>query len=144
MINQILPAFIPVAANQWAVCKVPKYDVSLNRFTLTLGGTTFNKTHIEELEIRIGTRPVWNVKSIGAISAGTIIEMMNKYKGVFDQAAQLTVDFTERDFPNVATKEIGAIDMSKLGPVDDVYINVKIASTAVAPTLRGQMFMTPP
>jgi hypothetical protein len=143
MINQPLLAFQTVAPGQTATTKVPKYKLTLNRVTLTLGGT-FTKANISEIEIKIGAKTVWNIKTVGALSAGTILDMINKYRGIFDQAAQLTIDFTERDFENIAAKEVGAYDMSKLAPEDDVFINITIAPAAVAPTLRGTMWLTPP
>ncbi len=141
MINQQLPAFTPVTANNTAVVKVPKYAMTLNRFTLTLGGGSFTKAMITQIDVLIGTRVVWSAKPVGALSGGTVLDMINRYKGIFDQAAQLTVDFGERDFLTNAAREIGGIDMSKLS--DEVYINVSIGA-ATTPTLRGTMWLTPP
>lgn len=142
MYHQRLPDFYPVAPSQVASIKVPRYALTLNRILLRLGGTTFAKGNIQKIEIKIGTRPVWVIDTVGALAAGTILDMINKYKGIFDQATNLTIDFTERDFLTIAAREIGGIDMSKLS--DDVYINITIAASAVAPTLYGYMFLTPP
>lgn len=142
MFHQRLTEFTPIAAGQVATVKVPRYDLTLNRIMLRLGGTTFTKALISKIEIKIGTRPVWVIDSVGALAAGTILDMINKYKGVFDQAANLTIDFTERDFLTIAAREVGGIDMSKI--TDDVYVNITIAATAVAPALYGYMFLTPP
>lgn len=142
MIVQRLTEFNPINPGQVATVKVPRYALSLNRIGLRLGGTTFTKALIKKIEIKIGTRPVWVIDSVGALAAGTILDMINKYKGIFDQATNLTIDFTERDFLTIAAKEVGAIDMSKIS--DDVYVNITIDATAVAPTLYGYMFLTPP
>lgn len=142
MFIQRLTEFQPVTAGQVATVKVPRYANTLNRVVLRLGGTTFNKGLIQKIEIMIGTQRVYLIDSVGALSAGTILDMINKYKGLFDQASNLTIDFCERDFLTIAAREIGGIDMSKLS--DDVFINITIASGAVAPTLYGYMFLTPP
>lgn len=142
MYHQRLPDFFPVAPGQVASIKVPRYALTLNRILLRLGGTTFTKALIQKIEIKIGTRPVWVIDTVGALAAGTILDSINKYKGIFDQATNLTIDLTERDFLTIAAREIGGIDMSKLS--DDVYINITVASGAVAPTMYGYMFLTPP
>lgn len=142
MFHQRLTEFTPIAAGQVATVKVPKYDLTLGRILLRLGGTTFTKALISKIEIKIGTRPIWTIDTVGALAAGTILDMVNKYKGIFDQATNLTIDFTERDFMTIAAREVGGIDMSKI--TDDVYINITIAAGAVAPTLYGYMFLTPP
>lgn len=142
MFNQRLPAFTPVAAGQEAVCRIPRYDLTLNRIVLRLGGTTFTKALVQKLEVAIGTRVVWSIDTVGATAAGSQLDLINKYKGLFDQATNLTIDFTERDFLTIAAREIGGIDMSKI--TDDVFVRVTIAAGAVAPTLAGYMFLTPP
>lgn len=142
MYHQRLSDFFPVALSQTATVKVPRYAATLNRILLRLGGTTFTKALISKIELKIGTRTVWLIDTYGALAAGTILDMINKYKGIFDQATNLTIDLTERDFLTIAAREIGGIDMSKL--TDDVYVNVAIAAGAVAPTLYGYMFLTPP
>ncbi len=142
MFNQRLPAFLPVTPGQEAVCRIPRYALTLNRLVLRLGGTSLTKALIQKIEVRIGTRVVWAIDTVGAVAAGTILDLMNKYKGLFDQATNLTIDFTERDFLTIAAREIGGIDMSKI--TDDVYVAVTINAGAVAPTLTGYMFLTPP
>lgn len=142
MYHQRLSDFNPVAAGQTAVVKVPRYAATLCRVLLRLAGTTFTKALISKIEVLIGTRPVWSIDSVGALAAGTILDNINKYKGIFDQASNLTIDFTERDFLTIAAREVGGIDMSKLS--DDVYIRITIAGGAVAPQLYGYMFLTPP
>ncbi len=142
MFSQRLTEFTPITPGQVATVKVPKYALTLNRVLLRLGGGTFTKALISKIEVKIGTRAVWTIDSVGALAAGTILDMLNKYKGVFDQATNLTIDFTERDFLTIAAREIGGIDMSKI--TDDVYINITIAAGAVTPSLYGYMFLTPP
>lgn len=141
MINLRLPDFQPVVAGQTAMLKIPRYALTLGRLMLRLGGT-FTKAQIEKVTMKLGTRPVYAVDTAGALAAGTIIDMMNKYKGIFDQATHLTIDFFERDFLTIAAREIGGYDMSKMS--DDLYLEIKINSAAVNPTLYAIGFFTPP
>lgn len=141
MFNQRCVEFTPVAANQTAVARIPRYALTLCRLVLRLGGTTFTKAHIAKIEVLIGSRPVWVVDTVGALAAGTIVDMVNKYKGIFDQATNLTIDFTERDFLTIAAREVGGIDMSRIS--DDVYVRITLGA-ATAPTLYAYMFLTPP
>lgn len=141
MINLRLPDFQPVVAGQTAMLKIPRYALTLGRLMLRLGGT-FTKAQITKVMIKLGTRPVYTVDTAGALAAGTIIDMMNKYKGLFDQATNLTIDFFERDFMTIAAREIGGYDMSKLS--DDLYVEITIAGAAVNPTLYAIGFFTPP
>lgn len=142
MFNNKLPDFQPVVAGQTAMVKIPRYALTLNRIVLRLGGTTFTKALISKIELKLGSRTVWLVDTVGSLAAGTILDMMNKYRGVFDQATNLTIDFTERDFMTIAAREIGGYDMSKMG--DDLYLSVTIAAGASAPTLYGIGMFTPP
>lgn len=142
MFNQRLPDFQPVVAGQTAMLKIPRYALTLNRLVLRLGGTTFTKALISKIEIKLGSRTVYLSDTVGSLAGGTILDMMNKYRGIFDQATNLTIDFTERDFMTIAAREIGGYDMSKLG--DDLYLNVTIAAGASAPTLYAIAMFTPP
>lgn len=141
MINLRLPDFQPVVAGQTAMLKIPRWALTLGRVTLRLGGT-FTKAQISKIVMKLGTRPVWAVDTGGGLAAGTIVDMINKYKGLFDQATNLTLDFFERDFMTIAAREIGGYDMSKLS--DDLYLEITINAAAVNPTLYAIGFFTPP
>lgn len=146
MFNQKLPDFQPVVAGQTAMVKIPRYALTLNRIVLRLGATggtpSFVKGDISKIELKLGSRTVWMVDTVGALAGGTILDMINRYRGIFDQATNLTIDFTERDFMTIAAREIGGYDMSKLG--DDLYLNVTIKTSASGPTLYGIGMFTPP
>ena len=68
MYHQRLTDFYPVAAGQVATVKVPRYSATLNRVLLRLGGTTFTKALIQKIEVKIGTRPVWTIDTVGALA----------------------------------------------------------------------------
>lgn len=134
MILQKMPAFLPVTAGQKAILKVPKYALTLTRLVLTLGGT-FTKAQCDLIRLRHGSHTIWEI-------TGAHLDALNKYKGIFDIAAQLTIDLTERDAPSIEGKEIGGIDLSLLP--DELYVEIDINSGAVSPTLASWATFTPP
>jgi hypothetical protein len=133
MITQPLPPFLNVVASGVATLRVPKYEMTLNRIILTLGGTTFTKAMITDIKLKLGVRTVYNI-------TGSRLDAINKYKGIFDAAGFLTVDFTERDAPDIKGKEIGGYDLATLK--DDLTVEVTIAG-ATAPTLTADAMLTP-
>lgn len=135
-----LPDFANVVASGTATLKLPKYMLTLDRLVLRLGGT-FTKAMISAIRLKIGSRTVWSVEAQGATAGGTHLDRHNKYRGLFDQATNLTIDFTERDFMNVVAREIGGYDMSKFA--EDLFLEVVIAG-ATAPTLYALGGFTPP
>lgn len=136
-----LPDFANVVATGTATLKLPKYLLTLNRIVLRLGGTTFTKAMIAAIRVKVGSRTVWSVETQGATAGGTHLDRMNKYRGLFDQASNLTIDFSERDFMNVVAREIGGYDQSKFA--EDLFLEVQI-SGATAPTLYALGQYTPP
>lgn len=117
-----------------ALVLIPKYKLTVNRIQLALGGTTFTKAMITRIRLLMGTKPVYEV-------TGSDLDKINKYKRIYDDAAHLTVDFNERDAPDIVGKEIGGYDMTQLA--DPLYLKLNI-SGATAPTLAGKTFYTPP
>lgn len=142
MFNMRLPDFNPVAANQTATLKIPKWALTLLQITLRFGGTTMTKANIESITLKIGTRSKWSVPSVGALSAGTVLDRLNRQKGIFDDPNRLSINLWDPLQEVGALKEIGGWDMSKFS--DDVYLEIKIASTAVAPTLYANAWLTGP
>lgn len=133
-IVQRLPDFTNVAPGLTATLKIPRWNLTLTRLVLVLGGT-FTKAQVESITLKIGTRVVFNV-------TGADQDAINKYLGIFDKSTHLPISFEERDFMNIVAREIGGYDMSVLG--DDLYLEVKIASGAVNPTLYANGYFTPP
>lgn len=135
MIIQQLPPFFNVVASGVATLKIPRYAMTLTRIVLRLGGTTFTKAMITDIKIKIGSRTVYNI-------TGSRLDAINKYKGIYDHASFLTIDFTERDATgDVRPKEVGGYDMTVI--TEDINIEVTIAG-ATAPTLTSTAFLTPP
>ncbi|MGQ0750601.1 MAG: major capsid protein P2 [Betaproteobacteria bacterium] len=134
MILQKLPSFQPVTAGQRALLKVPKFALTLTRVLLILGGT-FTKSQIDQINVKLGAHTIWDL-------TGSELDKVNKYVGLQDDANHLTLNFTERDAPDIVGKEIGGIDMTTIN--DDVFIEVAINSGATNPTLEAIAFFTPP
>lgn len=132
MIIQPLPPFNNVVASGVATLKVPKYDLALTRLVLRLGGTALTKAMITDIKLKLGIRTVYNI-------TGTLLDKINKYKGIFDDAYHLTIDFTERDATTLPGKEIGGYDLPRL---DDLNVEITITG-ATAPTLSATGFFTP-
>lgn len=134
MIQQQLPPFATVAASTTAICRLQRWQMTVKKFQLLLGGTTFTKALINMLRVKIGGHVIWEV-------TGSDLDKINSYKGNFADAYHLEIDFSERQAKDIVGEEIGGLDMSKL--TDDIFIEVDIGA-AVAPTLRGNVWLTPP
>ena len=112
-----------------ASVQVPRYDMTLGRLVLKFVGTnSITKATISEIVVKIGARVVF-----GPIS-GAQLDAINKYKGIFDQADSLTIDFTERDALSVVAKEIGGIDIPALNG-QDVFVEVVNTAASGTPAL---------
>ena len=134
MIQQQLPPFLNVVASGIATMQIPRYALTLNRIVLRLGGTTFTKAMVTDIKIKMGVRTVYQI-------SGTNLDKMNKYKGIYDQANFLTLDFTERDAPTLPGQQLGGYDMTQYS--DQITLEVTIAG-ATAPTLSASAWMSPP
>jgi Viral coat protein P2 N-terminal domain len=124
-----LPPFNPVANSVRSTTQVQRWQMTLGRIVLKFIGTnSITKATISEIVVKIGARVVF-----GPIS-GAELDAVNKYRGVFDQADSLTVDFTERDGLSLFAKEVGGIDLPALGD-EDVFIEVVNNAASGTPAL---------
>lgn len=131
MIYLRLPPFNPVSNGVRSTLQIPRYDMTLGRVVLDFPGTnSITKNTISEIVIKVGARVVF-----GPIS-GTELDKLNKYRGVFDQADKLTIDFTERDALSVVGKEIGGYDIPALGG-QDVFVEVVNNAASGTPSLSA-------
>lgn len=129
MIYLKMPPFNPVALGVRSTVQVPRYDMTLGRVVLKfVGANAITKATIGEVVVKIGARVVF-----GPIS-GAELDAINKYRGIFDQADSLTIDFTERDALSVVGKEIGGIDIPALGG-QDIFVEVVNTAGAGTPAL---------
>ena len=129
MIYLKLPPFNPVALGVRSTAQVQRWQMTLGRIVLKFIGTNaITKATIGEVVVKVGARVIF-----GPIS-GIELDAINKYRGIFDQADSLTIDFTERDGLSLVAKEIGGIDLPALGD-EDVFVEVVNTAGAGTPAL---------
>jgi len=120
MIYLNLPPFNPVANSVRSTTQVQRWAMTLGRILLAFpqgAANGISKSTITEIVVKIGARVVF-----GPIS-GTELDKINKYRGIYDDTAHLTIDLTERDGLSVVAKEIGGYDLPALGD-EDVFVEV--------------------
>ena len=135
---QTLPPFNPVANGVRSTLQVPQVAATLGRVVLqfpTVPANSITKATISEIVVKIGSRVVF-----GPIS-GLELDKLNKYRGLYDSAEFLTIDFTERDGLSRVYKEIGGIDLPALGN-RDVFVEVVNTAGAGNPYLTAIAGMT--
>lgn len=132
-----LEPFNNVVATGRAVCstKLVLGNV-VERIVLELGGTTFTKSLITAIRVRLNGKVVF-----GDVS-GTHLDLIQQYLNIVNDTARLTIDFTEPVARNVQGELMGGIDTVAAG-VTDFTIEVDI-SGATAPTLTGYVQMRTP
>ncbi|MFZ6748045.1 major capsid protein P2 [Undibacterium sp. Ren11W] len=128
MFNKPLAQPIGVAAGQIATITLAVEALTLTGVKLLLGGTTFDKTKIDRIRVKIGSRVLWDL-------TGTQINAINNYKNAADSAKYLYLDFVERDQAVFPIKEIGGLDLMALMGIGVVTIDIYINAGAVAPTI---------
>lgn len=130
MINKPLNPFQNVVAGQKATLQIPAEALTLCKIMLDLSGTTFTKSLIDLVVIKLGARTIWQLK-------GSELNSINNYKNQADNTKKLMIDFTERDQPDFPVKEVGGLDLMTLTSVGLVTLEVTINSGAVAPALNA-------
>lgn len=127
-IREKITAFQNVVATGTASCEIPRYGQSLLSITLPMGGTTFTKSLITAIRLKLGAKQLckWT---------GTNLDKMNQYKfGLLDANANfINLDFTQPNDKEMGGEMIGGIDMTQL-PAGKLTLEVDIAG-ATAPTL---------
>lgn len=125
--------FSNVAASGVASVSLP-VGMSYNRIILQLGGTTFTKSMITNIKVRVNGKVVLE-------NTGARLDLMNQYRGIAASANFLTIDFTEPRAKTMAEQYIGNINTAK--GVSSLTIEVTIAG-ATAPTLDSWAELGPP
>jgi hypothetical protein len=120
-----------VAAGSTATLRIAAEQATLVGIKLALGGTTFDTSKINRVRLKIGPRVVWDL-------TGAQLLAINAYKNGASNTKYLWIDMCERDQAIFPIKEIGGIDLMAVLPVGEVYLEVFIDPTAVAPTLTAQ------
>jgi hypothetical protein len=130
MINKQLAQPIGVAPGQIATITVAIEDLTLVGIKLKLSGTTFDKTKIDRIKLKVGSRVLWDL-TYAQINA------INNYKNAADKASYLYLDFVERDQAIFPAKEIGGLDLQTLSGIGQVTLDIYINATAVAPAITA-------
>lgn len=130
MFNKPLQQAIGVAAGSIATITIPTENLTLTGIKLCLSGTTFDKTKIDKIKIKVGSRTLWDL-TYAQINA------INNYKNEADNLRYLFLNFTERDQALFPLKEIGGLDLMALASTGIVTLEVTINASAVAPAIKA-------
>jgi hypothetical protein len=118
----------PLGAGQTAVITLGtgKNAPTLDRLQLLLSGTTFDATKV------LGIRGFMNGREFYVEGTGTVHNKRADYLGLYNDAAEIVLDFTEPNARSAIEQNLSAIPMSLL---QDLRFEVDIAGTAVAPMI---------
>ena len=122
-----LPPFQNVAANSRASLRL-NLGVTYEKIHLQLGGT-FTKAQMTNIEAKLNTKLLTK-------TTGPHLDAQMAYRGFAASANFLTLDFTERDAPDIGGKLMGAIAATGEAGVQDFTLEVDIGG-ATAPTLTA-------
>ncbi|WP_377704930.1 major capsid protein P2 [Pseudoduganella sp. UC29_71] len=131
MINKPLPQPLNIAPGQTAILTVATENLTLTGLKFTLSGTTFDKTKIDSLKVKLGTRTLWDLTYAQ-------LQAINNYKNSADNLKYLYLDFVEREQAIFPLKEVGGIDLMTLAYLGVVTVEIKINASAVAPKIDVQ------
>ncbi|AMP00162.1 hypothetical protein CAter10_2516 [Collimonas arenae] len=134
MFNKPASQVVGVAPGAIATLRIPAEEFTLVGVKLKLSGTTFDKTKIDRIRVKVGPRVIWDLLE-------PQLNQVNNYKNGADNAQYLLLDFTERDQAIFPVKEVGGLDLMALLPVGEVYIEIYINAAAVAPVISAQVYM---
>lgn len=133
MFNKPLNQFTNVVAGQIATLRITPEQLTLCQVMLNLSGTTFTKSLIDKVKVKLGSRTLWE-------ATGAQLNSINNYKNQADNTKVLMINFGERDQPDFPMKQIGGLDLWTLVTVGEVSIEVTINAGAVAPQLTATGF----
>jgi hypothetical protein len=137
MLNKPLNQVQGAAAGAIATLKIQPEDLTLVGVKLALSGTTFNKTHIDRVRVKVGARVIWDLTYAQ-------LNKMNNYKTNGDSPRILYLDFCERDQALFPLKQVGGLDLQALLLVGEVYIEIYINGSAVAPVIQASGYFERP
>lgn len=129
------PPFSNVTANGIATVSLRNVaGYAVKRIVLQLGGTTFTKAMITSLKVKANSKVIID-------DNGTDMDKRMKYRGIYDAAGQLTIDFTEIRARTIVGQMMGALDTS--AGIEDISLEVTITG-ATAPTLDSYSVLAEP
>lgn len=124
--------FNNVVADGVASISLPLGD-TYERIILVLGGTAFTKAMLTDIKVKLNGKVIWQ-------TTGSRLDAINKYKGIFDAAGLLTLDFTEIKARDEVGQSIGAIPTAGQA---NFTLELTIAG-ATAPTLESYSMVSGP
>ena len=138
--------FQNVAAGATAYVEIPRYALTLLNLTMILGGTSFKKTDIGTIRVRLGSKVLWQFQGVntGGVNLNTIQSYLLgntlSFNGLLNptRASILEIDFTDPRNRHLAGEMIGGIDMTRLPP-GKLRIEVTILNTATAPAIDASI-----
>ena len=86
MYNKPLQQPVGVAAGSIATIRIPAEEFTLVGVKLALSGTTFDKTKIDRVRVKVGPRVIWDL-TYAQLNA------INNYKNGADNLKYLLLDF---------------------------------------------------
>lgn len=125
--------FTNVVASGVATVSLP-VGMSYNRIVLQLGGTSFTKSMITDIKVRLNGKVVFQ-------NTGSRLDSINTYRKRGSSANFLVIDFCEPDAKDMAEQFIGNINTAQ--GVSSLTMEVTI-SGATAPTLDSWAEVGPP
>lgn len=126
--NKPLQQAVNVAPGSTATLRIPAEDFTLIGIKLDLSGTTFDKTKIDKVKVKVGPRVIWELTY-------DQLNKVNNYKNDADSLRTLMLDFTERDQAIFPVKEVGGLDLMALLAVGEVFVDIQINAAAVNPKI---------
>jgi hypothetical protein len=133
----ILDPFQNVAASGVAICDLSKLlGTVVEKFTLTLGGTSLTKSMITNLVIKANGKIIFETD-------GSKLDSSALYNGAPSDATILKIDLMDRRAITPNARQVGAWDLSIGSGISSLRMEVTI-SGATAPTLVGFADVSPP
>lgn len=128
------PVFQNVGAGLTAI--LPAFDRGMSYLGILLecGGTTFDNTHINDIEIDANGKTILSTTGAHMLS-------INKYYNETNSAAFLFIPFADQEARTIDGQLLGALDTSVL---DSLTMRVDIDASATAPTLKAHVMVAPP
>lgn len=130
MFNKPLQQAQSVNPGQIATIRIAPEEFTLVGVKLALSGTTFDKTKINRIRLKVGPRVIWDLTY-------SQIQAINNYKGGADNLKYMLLDFTERTQAIFPVKEIGGIDLMTMIQLGEVFLEMYIDATAVGPVINA-------
>lgn len=132
IIQKNLP-FFNVVASGVASLELP-LGMTYNRIMLELGGTSFTKAMITRIVAKLNGKIFYDI-------TGSRLDAINKWRGIYDEATHLTIDFTDRNAKTIGGEIAGAVATAE--GISSFTLEVTIAG-ATAPTLESWSMLSPP